>query len=106
MEYVRGSTVRRSLGVLVLSWLFRQLEIVLSIPEVLGEHAIIGWVNEQIAKVLGITSPTVDQIVGGLCDGRRLLFWLCCPFPGGSLLSTRYAHAARLLLKFGNMARN
>jgi hypothetical protein len=53
------------LGVLVvgLTVFVHGLAALLDIPKLLGEHAVVAWIDDQIAEKFDIRSPTTDQVV-------------------------------------------
>jgi hypothetical protein len=54
---------RRFLAYAVLVPVMQFLMGLFHIPEILGEHAIVSWVDDKIAEKLGIAGPTLDQLV-------------------------------------------
>jgi hypothetical protein len=57
-------TILQSLIYVVLVPLVEGMMRLLHIPEILGEHAIVSWIDDQIAEELGFKSPTINQVVG------------------------------------------
>ena len=39
------------------------IEVLLNVPERLGEHAVVAWINERIADKLGIGNPSITQVI-------------------------------------------
>lgn len=56
-------TILKSAIYVLLVPIVQALMWVLHIPEMLGEHALVAWIDDRIAEKFGIRNPTVDQVV-------------------------------------------
>jgi hypothetical protein len=60
---LRRTIIWNFISYAVLVPIIHALTELLHIPQILGEHAIVSWVDDKIAETFGVAAPTLDQVI-------------------------------------------